>query len=669
MKIVTDEAAPVTQLRKSVPSNVAAAVAKALERLPADRFDSAKAFGEALQNPAFTTLTATAGGGGPVPVCGRPRVVVALAVTVVAALVAGWLIGRRRGDVGRVGRSDIVHAVLRLADSLTIPAIASMRLAISPSGRRIAFIGQKDGVTQLWGRELSDPAAHPIPDTENAVGPFFSPDGESVGFVAGTGARAALKAVAFGGGVVRTIVPDAVPDYGGASWGDDERIYVTHTMGGLARVPASGGEVTVIASPDSMTGGTEFDFPEVLPGSRHVLVMLWRGSIGASHVGVIDVADGRFTDLAPGAIGRYVAPGFLAIGAADGHVLVARFDLKRARLTSTPVPMLQGVQSEGANGSVQFAVSATGTIVYERQIGDHGGLVWVDRTGAETPVDSNTQGAFQSPSLSPDGAQIAVARTDAGASQIWVKQLATGAFSRLTSDVGSASRPVWAPDGRRVAYRATRNGVRSVFIRRADGSDSEHPAVPGNPRLDEIWLGPAGRYTVLRTEGTSPGTRHLLVFENGKDTLPRTLVESRFDHYSAMLSPDGRWLAYVSEESGIPQVYVRPFPNVDSARIPVSIGGGWEPVWSRSGTELFFRGPRGEVYTVPVTTGRTFTYGAPKLLFNVPGLQQDGYHRSYDVRPDGKAFLMVASSGDNATDLSVIFNWRTELERLKEVPK
>jgi serine/threonine-protein kinase len=146
-------------------------------------------------------------------------------------------------------------------------------------------------------------------------------------------------------------------------------------------------------------------------------------------------------------------------------------------------------------------------------------------------------------------------------------------------------------------------------------------------------------------------------------------VESRFDHYSAMLSPDGRWLAYVSEESGIPQVYVRPFPNVDSARIPVSIGGGWEAVWSRSGTELFFRGPRGEVYTVPVTTGRTFTYGAPKLLFNVPGLQQDGYHRSYDVRPDGKAFLMVASSGDNATDLSVIFNWRTELERLKEVPK
>jgi Tol biopolymer transport system component len=397
--------------------------------------------------------------------------------------------------------------------------------------------------------------------------------------------------------------------------------------------------------------------------------MLWRGSAGAAHIGAVDVASGHFTDLTPGSIARYMAPGFLAIGTADGSVMVARFDAAGARLTSAPVPMVQGVQEEGTNGTVQFAVSATGTIVYERQSGGNSGLVWVTRDGTETPVDTSSFGRYTNPALSPDGTQIAVAREDAGSTQVWVKQLATGAFSRLTSDMGAADRPVWAPDGRRVAFMATVDGRRSAFIRRADGSDSAEPAVPGSMRLDEIALDPVGRYTVLRTEGVGQGSRHLLVVDSGKDTVPRTLIESRFDHYSPVFSPDGHWLAYVSEESGTADVYVRPFPNVDSARIAISVGGGLEPVWSRQGTELFFRGPRGEMYAVPVTTGRQFTHAAPKELFTIPGLVQDQYHRSYDVTPDGKRFLMTQSGGGNAAELNVIFNWRAELERLEETGK
>jgi Tol biopolymer transport system component len=188
-------------------------------------------------------------------------------------------------------------------------------------------------------------------------------------------------------------------------------------------------------------------------------------------------------------------------------------------------------------------------------------------------------------------------------------------------------------------------------------------------RLDEIALDPVGRYAVVRTEGSGQGSRHLLVVESGKDTVPRTLIESRFDHYAPAFSPDGRWLAYVSEESGTPDVYVRPFPNVDSARIAISVGGGVEPVWGREGTELFFRGPRGEMYAVPVTIGRQFTHAAPKELFTTPGLLQDQYHRAYDVTPDGKRFLMIQSSGGDAAELNVIFNWRVELERIKETGK
>jgi eukaryotic-like serine/threonine-protein kinase len=671
MKIVTENAAPATKLRKSVPPNVTAALAQALEKLPADRFDSAKAFADALTNPAFVGSVVPVGSVAPAvaPAYRRPGVLAALAAAAVLGLAAGWLVGGRRGDRGSVGPTEVVRATLPLADSVTLTPVASMRLAISPSGTRIAFVGRKDGVSQLWVRELGDESAHPLPDTRDALDPFFSPDGASLGFFSGTGTQVSLKVVAFAGGGVRTIVTDSVAFYGGGSWGDDGRIYFTSTNRGLASVSASGGAVTPIAQVDSSLGATEIDFPDVLPGSRHALVMLWRGSPSAAHIGAVDLRTGRVTDLAPGAIGRYVAPGFLAIGTADGQVLVARFDPATATLRSTPVPMLKGVQPEGTDGTVQFAVSATGTILYEAALGETGGLVWVSRDGRESPVDTSMHGAFRHPVLSPDGAEIAVTKTGAAENQVWVMQLATGTFTRLTVDVANADRPVWAPDGRRVAFLATAGGVRTAFIRRADGSDSTQAVVPSRPPLDEIAFGPLGRYTVLRTQGSGSGTRHLLVLENGKDTVPRVLIQSRFDHYAMTISPDGHWLAYVSEESGTAEVYVRPFPNVDSARVPISVGGGVEPVWSRSGTELFFRGPRGEMFAAPITIGAHFTHGTPKVLFTLLDVIQDPYHRSYDVTADGKRFVMVTSGDEGATSLHVIFNWRVEIEHLTETAK
>ena len=494
--------------------------------------------------------------------------------------------------------------------------------------------------------------------------PFFSPDGETVGFFSGTSSRGSLKAVAFAGGSVRTIVPDSAVPFGGGSWGDDGNIYFTMGDRGLGAVPASGGPVTSIAHPDSSLGATELDFPEVLPGSRHALVMLWRGSNGAAHIGVVDLRTGAVTDLTPGCIARYVAPGFLAIGTADGQVLVARFDPATASLASTPVPMLKRVQPDITNGSVQFAVSASGTIVYEAASSDPGNLVWVGRDGTESPVDTSMHGSFLSPSISPDGSQISLTLTAGPETQIWVKQLATGTFTRLTTDVTGADRSVWTPDGRRVAFLVTVDGVRTAFVRRADGSDNSHPVVSSKPHLDEIAFDPQGRYILMRTEGGGAGTRHLLFMEAGRDTVPRVLVQSRFDHYAMALSPDGRWLAYVSEESGSAEVYVRPFPNADSARVPISVGGGIEPVWSRDGTELFFRGPRGEMFSAPVTIGTHFTHATPKVLFTLQNINQDSYHRSYDVTPDGKRFVMVTSGNQEATSLNVIFNWRAELARL-----
>jgi hypothetical protein len=213
-----------------------------------------------------------------------------------------------------------------------------------------------------------------------------------------------------------------------------------------------------------------------------------------------------------------------------------------------------------------------------------------------------------------------------------------------------------------VGFLATRNAHRTAWIRRADGSDSARALGGSSADYDEIWFDASGRFTLFRSEGSAEGTRHLLVLEKGVDTVPRSLLRARYDNFAMTLSPDGRWLAYVSDESGNSEVYVRPFPDVNSAKFAVSVGGGLEPLWRRDGAELFFRNTRGDMYAVPVGKGREFERGAPRLLFSRPGMALQEFYRSYDVHPDGKRFLMLSSGDAEARRLSVIFNWRPELQ-------
>jgi len=664
-RVMTEEPRALTAQRKTIPPGVEAAVFTALEKLPADRFGTAAEFAAALANPTATTVRTSVQ---PAAALKRRNWVGALALALVA-LAIGTLIGRRREHPGSVGPNEVVRASLALGDSVVVRSITTVRLAIDPAGRRIVFAGSDGGDTQLWVRELDQPEAHPLPDTKGGFDPFFSPDGQSIGFYTSEGGTTALKVTSVAGGVPRIVVADSITDYGGASWGDDGQIYFTRSSRGLGKVPAAGGAVTTVSRIDSAGVAKEHDFPDVLPGSRYAVVMLWRGSAGANHIGLVDLKTGETTDLTEGTFARYVAPGFLAIGMGDGQLRVARIDIRTGRLTSTPVPVLTRVQRETTNGTIQFAVSATGTLVYAAERGDNNGLRWVSRAGVETPVDSTTKGSFPNLALSPDGTQIAVTRALPNETQVWIKQLATGTFSRLSFDVTNADRPAWTPDGREVAFLATRDGVRTAWVRRADGTGNTRPAIPGSPRLDEITYGPLGRYAVLRSEGTGDGTRHLLVVEPGKDTMPRTLIDSPFDHYGPALSPDGRWLAYVSQESGAPEVYVRPFPNVGDTRYAVSAGGGQEPLWRRDGKELFYRTSRGDLFAVPVSPGTAFVHGTPKLLFTNPTLSPDSYHRAYDVSPDGTRFLMIDAGGGDASSLQVIFNWRAELERLGVAPK
>jgi eukaryotic-like serine/threonine-protein kinase len=658
-KVMTDEPRPLRVHRKTVPPHVEDAVLTALAKLPADRFDTAKQFAEALTSEQPTRVrtavrpAARAGS--------RRRSWAPTAVLAALSLLAGVILGRGLG-----ARSDgapaVIQATLHLGDSAVIRPVGNIRLAIAPTGRRVAFIGNDGPDAALWVRELDQPSARRLPDTRGAFAPFFSPDGESIGFFTAAEGSVAMKIVPAAGGVARTVVKDSVASFGGADWSDDGRIYFTNSSRGLSRVDATGGRVTRIAYPDSAHGVKELDYPDVLPGSRQAFVMMWKGSLGSNSVGVVDLGSGAVTELAEGSYARYLPPGLIAIGAEGGRILVSGYEPRKSRLADTPALVLEGVQDDISNGTVEFAVAENGTLVYQAGQGSDVSVVWVDRSGHDVPVDTTLKGGFTSATLSPDGSQIALARSGQRGSQIWVKQLRTGAFSPISQELRDADRPVWSPDGRSVAFLATRDGHRRTWIRRADGSDSARVTGGFATEFDEIAFDRSGRYTLFRSEGSAQGTRYVLVLEKGGDSVPRPLVRSRYDNFAMTLSPDGRWLAHVSDESGNPEVYVRPFPSVDSAKYAVSVGGGVEPLWRRDGAELFFRNPRGDMYAVTVGPGRQFEHGAPRLLFSRPGMALQEFYRSYDVHPDGKRFLMLKTGDAEARDLNVIFNWRPALQ-------
>ncbi|MBI5600785.1 MAG: protein kinase [Gemmatimonadetes bacterium] len=653
MKIITETAQPVTKLRKSVPPNVADAVARALEKLPADRFPTAAAFSAALGDPNATSVRTPAIS---TPAAKRRRWIVAGVGAVLAAAAFG--VGRLTG--GADGDGQVMRVSVPLGDSAVVRAIGNRRLALSPAGDRIVFVGPDGADEALWVREVSQPTARKLPDTKGAFAPFFSPDGESIGFFTAIGGQAMLKVITLSGAVARTLVADSVAAYGGGDWGDDGNIVFTTSSRGLARVSATGGSLTVVSRPDSSKSQQEHDYPNVLPGSKKALVMLWMGSPETNRIGVVDLKSGAVTDLAPGTFALYLEPGRIVIGLADGRLMAASFDVKRGVLTSTPVQVLQGVQQETSNGTLQFAVSKSGTLLYQAVGGESSRFVWVTREGSQTPVDSSKLNSVPTFALSPSGGQIALH----GAGNIWVKQISTGVITRLSFDVTAPDRPAWTPDGRSVAFLASRSGRRTAYMRRADGSDATHPATPGSTRLDEITFDPLGRFAVLRTEGSSPGTRKILIADPQKDSVPRVLLQSPFDHYAVTLSPNGKWLAVVSAEAGTPEVHVRPFPAVDSVRYVISVGGGVEPLWSRNGRELYFRNPRGDMFAAPVSTGTSFSFGVPKRLFLGTGLAIGPFYRAYDVHPDGQRFLMVNAGGADANSLALILNWRKELDRL-----
>lgn len=657
MKIIAEPVKPVTELRKTVPPHVAAAVAQALEKLPADRFATAAEFAAALkgQGTVRTTVQSAPGGAARGRASWRGVLAGAVAATVVVAAIAAWVFPRSAPpQLFRLG-------MLFPADQ-QMQAVATRRLEVSRDGRRLVYVGPDTGGTQLWVRELSELAGRAIPGTHNATAPFFSPDGQSLGFITESGSS--LAVVSLSGGLPRVVVADSILPWG-ADWGDDGFLYVVHRSGRVARTRLSGGPLELVTQLDSTEREFEHDWPQLLPGGKKLLVQAWRSTITNSEIVVLDIATGERTPVGRQAFGRYVRSGHLVTASFDGVVRAAPFDVASVSLRGDGAVVAQNVEFDLSSGSSQFAMADNGVLLYAPGGGAFGDqVVWVDRDGTATPVDSSWRGQFSSLSLSPDGRRAAVSLVGTDGSQVWVKQLPRGPLTRLTLGE-SAYREEWLPNGREVAYIKQGMPRNAVWKLRADGSAPAEPVITHERGIDEVEFTPDGQTVVFRIGTGTGGSRDIVSLRLGVDSVPQPIAASPgFDEYGPHVSPDGSLVAYVSVESGRPEVYVRQLRDPSAGRTQVSINGGEEPQWARNGRELFYRTRRGELIVAERASGPEFQIAKRTTLFTNPAFVADGYHRVYAVAPDDDRFLMSMRAMSGRSQLVLVSDWRLQQQSL-----
>jgi serine/threonine-protein kinase len=523
-------------------------------------------------------------------------------------------------------------------------------LAISPDGRRVVYAAFSDPLaSQLYIRALDEFEAQPVPGTEGASAPFFSPDGAAVAFFA----AGELKKVALGGGA--PVVIAKAPNHRGGSWGaDDSIVFAPDYAYGLARVPASGGTPDMLTRPDYAAREKTHRFPEVLPGGKAVIFTTGTADIESfddARIEVLLLETGeRRVLLRGGTNARYVSTGHLLYAHA-GSLYAVAFDVTRLAIVGSPVRVLDGIPGDSAAGHAHFAVSRNGTLVYGRGGGwvPSSRLVLADRTGRLRTLVEHP--GLMGPRLSPDGQRIAVSVGGATA-QVWIFELSRGTLTRLTAGWDNET-PVWTVDGARVIFFSNREGTGGLYSQTADGGGPAERLTHG-PGADPAWSADGAVLAVLRSDAATATDIWGLRAANGWE--PEPLVREPFDQRYPAFSPDGRWLAYMSNETGKFEVYVRPYPELD-AKWRVSTEGGRNPVWARNGRELFYR-EESQFFAVAISAD-PFRAGKPVLLFTAPSARTG----RFDVTADGQ-FVLAAEDNNSPREVAIVLNWVEELRKL-----
>jgi serine/threonine-protein kinase len=656
-RVMTESPRPITTQRHTVPAHVEAAVLTALEKLPADRFGTAGEFAAALGGPA----DGRTGGPRVTRPFARPpvRLSVYLTVATVALLLAlaawGWL---RHPPAAEVSRQRVVLWRHPFGQFLS-PGVErhATQAAIAPDGSSIVFSDSVAGGLQLMRKLRGESEPAPIAGTEGAVSPFFSPDGAWIGYLTTDGK---IRKVPVAGGGSVTVATDANAVYNAAAWLDDGTIVYVANRLALQRVSADGGASSVVRDDSLSERRRTIPAMSPLPGSRGFLYTSCPGNCAIeSAVYVFDLAADSGRPLVANAAGAwYVPTGHLVYTDRAGGLFAARFDPARLALTSGPVPVIEGVVP------ASVAVSASGTLLYS--VGAGGGapseLVWVSRDGRTLPFDSTWNGQFEYPALSPDGRSLAVTVRE-GAAHLWIWR-SDGTRQKLTQEGTVNWRPAWTPDGRSVAYLSNARGQVSqddfdAYLAPVDGSAPPRLLLRHGFGLWEVEFSRDNQWLVFRSDEAGDNA-NIRARRLSGDTAMIGLVVDRYLSTQIDLSPDGRWLAYVSNSSGQREVYVAPFPSMASIRL-ISRDGGTEPRWARSGRELFFKS-RNQLMAISVTPGPALVTGVPRPLFSVAGFRSARNRQQYDVSPDDGRFVMIRDlRGEHPGDVVYVENWFREL--------
>ncbi len=555
----------------------------------------------------------------------------------------------------------------------------SRDLAITPEGTHIIYKGSAaSGSTgsQLFVRALDTLEPTPLTGPGAPRAPFASPDGKWIGFV--EPGPVTLKKVAITGGAFVPLTPlDGASR--GLTWDEGATIiFATAAPAtGLQRVSSNGGEPVVLTTPNRERGESDHLWPQFLPGGQAVLftISAIAGGIDAARVAVLDL---RNLSAPPkilvtgGSQAYYVSSGHLVYAHA-GTLRAVAFDLDRLETIGTSVPVVPQVVTL-ANGTAEFDIARSGTLVYASGggVAPQRTLVWVDRQGREEPIKGVPARSFVGARLSPDGTRVALEIRDRE-NDIWLWDFARGTLDRLTIDPGTDQAPVWTPDGRRVIFTSEAGGgPGSLFWQTIDGSGKEERLTPiSNVQRASAVL---KNGTILFSESRLASVVDIMTLTFDKDWLSKPLLESAAAERLGEVSPNGRWLAYESNDAGLTEVFVRPFPDVAKQKIKISAeGGGSQPVWARDGKELFYLAPNGALMSVTVQPDNNLFPGTANKLMDEPYLRLTtlAISRTYDVSVDGKRFLRIKpSSGPEATvSVVVAQNWLEELKRLVPPPK